>query len=330
MQGKFNALVVNKTGAEFSVKVQPICFNDLPEGNVLIKIAYSGINYKDGLAADPNGKIVRSYPFVPGIDLAGTVVSSSDPRFRKGDKVIATSYEIGVSHFGGFSEYARIPADWIVPLPEKITLREAMIYGTAGFTAALSIVKLEEYGITPDQGKILVTGATGGVGSLAAAMLAQLGYQVTASTGKTAEHEFLSRIGVSEIISREEVYNGKIKALDKQIWAAAVDPVGGQMLAAILSKVLYGGAVAVSGLAGGTDVPTTVFPFILRGISLLGIDSVYCPMDTRQKVWKRMAGDLRPDCLSDLVQKEISLEQLPEELPTLLKGQARGRIIVKL
>lgn len=330
MQGKFNALVVNKTGAEFSVKVQPICFNDLPEGNVLIKIAYSGINYKDGLAADPNGKIVRSYPFVPGIDLAGTVVSSSDPRFRKGDKIIATSYEIGVSHFGGFSEYARIPADWIVPLPEKITLREAMIYGTAGFTAALSIVKLEEYGITPDQGKILVTGATGGVGSLAAAMLAQLGYQVTASTGKTAEHEFLSRIGVSEIISREEVYNGKIKALDKQIWAAAVDPVGGQMLAAILSKVLYGGAVAVSGLAGGTDVPTTVFPFILRGISLLGIDSVYCPMDTRQKVWKRMAGDLRPDCLSDLVQKEISLEQLPEELPTLLKGQARGRIIVKL
>ncbi|MBB6446679.1 NADPH:quinone oxidoreductase family protein [Bacillus benzoevorans] len=330
MQEKFNALVVNKTETDFSVQVQPLYFNDLPNGNVLIKVVYSSINYKDGLAAAANGKIVRSYPFVPGIDLAGTVVSSNDARFREGDKVIATSYEIGVTHFGGYSEYAQIPADWIVPLPENLSLREAMIYGTAGFTAALSIVRLEENGLTPDKGKVLVTGATGGVGSLAAAMLAKLGYQVTASTGKDSEHTFLTGLGVSEIISRDEVFDGKIKALDKQVWAAAVDPVGGQTLAAILSKITYGGSVAVSGLAGGTDVPATVFPFILRGVNLLGIDSVYCPMEIRQKVWLRMAAEFKPDKLSNLVQKEISLPQLPEALPTLLKGQARGRIIVKL
>lgn len=330
MEEKFKALVVNKTENDFTVQVQHLYLNDLPKGNVLIKVSYSGINYKDGLAATANGKIVRSYPFVPGIDLAGTVVSSSDSRFREGDQVIATSYEIGVSHFGGFSEYAQIPADWIVPLPDNLTLREAMIFGTAGFTAALSIVRLEENLLTPDKGKVLVTGATGGVGSLAAAMLAKLGYRVTASTGKASEHEFLTGLGVSEIITREDVFNGKIKALDKQIWAAAVDPVGGQTLAAILSKISYGGSVAVSGLAGGSEVPATVFPFILRGVNLLGIDSVYCPMETRKKVWQRMAAELKPERLSDLVYKEVSLEQLPEVLPLILKGQVRGRIIVKL
>ena len=233
--------------------------NDLPQGEVLIKVAYSSINYKDGLASTPDGKIVSSYPFVPGIDLAGVVVSSEDPRFREGDEVIATSYEIGVSHFGGYSEYARIPGDWIVPLPENLALKEAMIYGTAGFTAALSIHRLEENGLTPDKGKVLVTGATGGVGSLALAMLAKLGYEVVASTGKTSEHEFLTELGASEIISREEVNSGKIKALDKQLWAGAVDPVGGENLAAILSKIIYGGSVAVSGLAGGTNVPAPYF-----------------------------------------------------------------------
>ncbi len=330
MQEKFNALVVNKTETDFTVGVQPLYFNDLPNGNVLIKTAYSSINYKDGLAATPNGKIVRSYPFVPGIDLAGTVVSSVDPRFREGDKVIATSYEIGVTHFGGYSEYAQIPADWIVPLPENLSLKEAMIYGTAGFTAALSIVRLEENGLTPDKGNVLVTGATGGVGSLAAAMLAKLGYQVTASTGKSSEQDFLKSLGVHEVISREDVFNGKVKALDKHIWAAAVDPVGGETLAAILSKITYGGSVAVSGLAGGTNLPTTVFPFILRGVDLLGIDSVNCPMETRKKVWRKMASEFKPEMLSAIIQKEVTLNQLPEALPTLLKGQARGRIIVKL
>jgi acrylyl-CoA reductase (NADPH) len=330
MTEQFKALMVNKTEDDFSVGVKNISFNDLPDADVLIKVEYSSINYKDGLASIPNGKIVRSYPFVPGIDLAGVVVSSQDPRFREGDEVIATSYEIGVSHYGGYSEYARIPGDWIVPLPENLTLKEAMVYGTAGFTAALSIQRLEDNGLTPEKGKVLVTGATGGVGSLAVSMLAKRGYDVVASTGKASEHDFLHKLGAKEILSREEVYSGTIKALDKQLWAGAVDPVGGEMLASVLSKIQYNGSVAVSGLTGGGNVPTTVFPFILRGVNLLGIDSVYCPMEVRKELWSRMATDLKPSTLLDLIQKEITLEQLPETLPTILKGQARGRIIVKL
>lgn len=327
----FKALVVNKTDSSFTVGLEDLTENDLPSGDVLIKVAYSSINYKDGLASIPEGKIVRSYPFVPGIDLAGVVVSSTDPRFQTGDEVIATSYEIGVSHFGGYSEYAMIPGDWIVPLPKNLTLKESMIYGTAGLTAALSIQKLEENGITPDKGKVLVTGATGGVGSMAVAMLAKCGYEVTASTGKETANDFLKQLGASEVISREDVYDdGKIRALDKQHWAAAIDPVGGENLAAILSKIQYNGSVAVSGLTGGTNVPTTVFPFILRGINLLGIDSVYCPMDVRQKVWNRMANDWKPNDLSLCVNKEITLKELPETLPILLKGQANGRFLVKI
>lgn len=330
MTEQFKALMVNKTEDDFSVGVKNISFNDLPDADVLIKVEYSSMNYKDGLASIPNGKIVRSYPFVPGIDLAGVVVSSQDPRFREGDEVIATSYEIGVSHYGGYSEYARIPGDWIVPLPENLTLKEAMVYGTAGFTAALSIQRLEDNGLTPEKGKVLVTGATGGVGSLAVSMLAKRGYDVVASTGKASEHDFLHKLGAKEILSREEVYSGTIKALDKQLWAGAVDPVGGEMLASVLSKIQYNGSVAVSGLTGGGNVPTTVFPFILRGVNLLGIDSVYCPMEVRKELWSRMATDLKPSTLLDLIQKEITLEELPETLPTILKGQARGRIIVKL
>jgi acrylyl-CoA reductase (NADPH) len=330
MTEQFKALMVNKTEDDFSVGVKNISFNDLPDADVLIKVEYSSINYKDGLASIPNGKIVRSYPFIPGIDLAGVVVSSQDPRFREGDEVIATSYEIGVSHYGGYSEYARIPGDWIVPLPENLTLKEAMVYGTAGFTAALSIQRLEDNGLTPEKGKVLVTGATGGVGSLAVSMLAKRGYDVVASTGKASEHDFLHKLGAKEILSREEVYSGTIKALDKQLWAGAVDPVGGEMLASVLSKIQYNGSVAVSGLTGGGNVPTTVFPFILRGVNLLGIDSVYCPMEVRKELWSRMATDLKPSTLLDLIQKEITLEQLPETLPTILKGQARGRIVVKL
>ncbi|WP_374721802.1 NADPH:quinone oxidoreductase family protein [Peribacillus tepidiphilus] len=330
MTEQFKALMVNKTEDDFSVGVKNISFNDLPDADVLIKVEYSSINYKDGLASIPNGKIVRSYPFIPGIDLAGVVVSSQDPRFREGDEVIATSYEIGVSHYGGYSEYARIPGDWIVPLPENLTLKEAMVFGTAGFTAALSIQRLEDNGLTPEKGKVLVTGATGGVGSLAVSMLAKRGYDVVASTGKDSEHDFLHKLGAKEILSREEVYSGTIKALDKQLWAGAVDPVGGEMLASVLSKIQYNGSVAVSGLTGGGNVPTTVFPFILRGVNLLGIDSVYCPMEVRKELWSRMATDLKPSTLLDLIQKEITLEQLPETLPTILKGQARGRIVVKL
>ncbi|MFP7298192.1 NADPH:quinone oxidoreductase family protein [Neobacillus niacini] len=325
----FKAFVVNKTEADFSGEVKNLSINDLPAGEVLIKVAYSSINYKDGLASIPKGKIVRSYPFVPGIDLAGVVVSSEDPRYSAGDQVIATSYEIGVSHYGGFSEYAVIPADWIVPLPDTLSLKEAMIYGTAGFTAALSVQRLEENGLTPEKGKVLVTGATGGVGSIAVAILAKRGYEVVASTGKSSEHEYLHKLGAQEVISRDEVYNGEIKALDKQLWAGCVDPVGGESLAAILSKVHYNGSVAVSGLTGGGNVPTSVFPFILRGINLLGIDSVYCPMEVRKKLWARMATDFKSEVL-DSISKEISLDELAQTLPIILQGQARGRYIVKM
>ena len=329
MSEEFKALVVNKTETDFSIDINNISFNDLPAGEVLIKVAYSSINYKDGLASIPEGKIVRSYPFVPGIDLAGVVVSSKDPRYSEGDQVIATSYEIGVSHYGGYSEYARIPADWIVPLPENLSLKEAMIYGTAGLTAALSVQRLEENGLSPEKGKVLVTGATGGVGSIAVAILSKRGYDVVASTGKASEHDYLHKLGAKEVVSRDEVYNGKVKALDRQLWAGCVDPVGGESLAAILSKIEYNGSVAVSGLTGGGNVPTTVFPFILRGINLLGIDSVYCPMEVRKPLWQRMASDFKPDVL-DLISKEISLEELPQTLPIILQGQARGRFIVKI
>ncbi|MGG0662961.1 acryloyl-CoA reductase [Viridibacillus arvi] len=329
MIDRFKALVVNKDD-DFTVKVNELTLKDLPDGDVLIKVSYSSINYKDSLATIPNGNIVNTYPFVPGIDLAGIVVSSNDPRFQEGDEVIATSYEIGVSHFGGYSEYARIPANWIVPLPKGLTLKEAMVIGTAGFTAALSVLRLEENSVSPEKGKILVTGATGGVGSFAISILSTLGYQVEASTGKESEQEFLRSLGATSIVSREEVFDGKIRALGKQKWAAAVDPVGGEPLASLLSQIQYGGSVAVSGLTAGTKLPTTVFPFILRGINLLGIDSVYCPMETRLKVWDRLASDFKPEKLEKFIQQEVTLQQLPEVLPTLLNGQAKGRTLVKL
>lgn len=330
MEEQFKALMVNKTEDEFNVQVQDICLHDLPEGEVVIKVAYSSVNYKDGLASIPNGKIVRSYPFIPGIDMSGIVAASKDPRFKEGDKVIATSYEIGVSHFGGFSEYARIPADWIVPLPEGLSLKEAMIYGTAGFTAALSVFRLVENDLSPEKGKVLVTGATGGVGSIAVSILSKLGYNVTASTGKQSEHDYLYNLGAKEVISREEVSGDNIRALDKQLWAGAVDPVGGKTLASILSKMSYNGSVAVSGLTGGGDVPTTVFPFILRGINLLGIDSVYCPMERRKDVWNRMASIYKPAGLEKAINKEVTIFELQDYLSSILKGEVRGRTIVKL
>jgi acrylyl-CoA reductase (NADPH) len=329
MTNLFQALVVDKTDT-FSVEVKPLSLEDLPAGEVLIKVAYSSVNYKDGLAGIPDGNIVRNYPFVPGIDLSGTVVSSADSRFQKGQSVIATSYGIGVSHFGGFSEYARIPADWVVPMPEGLTLREAMIYGTAGFTAAMSIEALEAHGLTPDNGKVLVTGATGGVGGTAVAILAKQGYQVTASTGRTDEAGYLQALGAAEVISREDVAGSTVKPLDKQLWQAAVDSVGGTPLAAVLSKIAYGGAVAASGLTAGTAIPTTVLPFILRGVSLLGIDSVSCPAEKRAKLWQRMASDMKPAVLEELVDREITLKELPAALEDILKSNTRGRVLVRL
>jgi acrylyl-CoA reductase (NADPH) len=330
MQSSFQAFVVDKTEDHFTAETRTISLNNLPEGNVVLKVLYSSVNYKDGLASIPNGKIVRTYPFVPGIDMAGVVLSSNDPRFHEGDEVIATSYEIGVSHYGGFSEVARIPGDWIVPLPTGLTLEEAMIYGTAGFTAALSVHRLEENGLSPEQGKVLVTGATGGVGSIAVAIMAKLGYHVVASTGKESEHSFLREIGAKEVLSRDEIIGEKVKPLDKQLWAGVVDPVGGKSLSAILSKMNYQGSVAVSGLTGGTDVATTVFPFILRGVNLLGIDSVNCPMELRKVIWNRMATDFKPEGLLAIIKNEVSLSNLPQALATILKGESRGRTVVKI
>ncbi|MFF2854321.1 acryloyl-CoA reductase [Peribacillus sp. NPDC058002] len=327
---QFDALVVNKQDDQFTVNIQQLSLDDLPQGEVLIRVHYSGVNYKDSLAAIPNGNIVSSYPIVPGIDMAGVVVSSADSRFKEGDEVIATSYGIGVSQSGGYSQFARVPAEWIVPLPDGLTMKEAMIIGTAGFTAALSVLRLEENNLTPGQGSVLVTGATGGVGSFAVSILSKLGYSVEASTGKESEHKYLKEIGAATIVSREEVYDGKLRALGKQKWSGAVDPVGGEPLASVLSQIKYGGAVAVSGLTAGTSLPATVFPFILRGVNLLGIDSVNCPMETRLKVWHRLATDFKLEHLEQLVQQEITLNELPDVLPTLLKGEARGRTIVKL
>ncbi|MBT2646262.1 acryloyl-CoA reductase [Bacillus sp. ISL-34] len=330
MLQQFDALVVNKQDDQFTVNIQQLSLDDLPQGEVLIRVHYSGVNYKDSLAAIPNGNIVSSYPIVPGIDMAGVVVSSEDSRFKEGDEVIATSYGIGVSQSGGYSQFARVPAEWIVPLPDGLTMKEAMTIGTAGFTAALSVLRLEENNLKPEQGSVLVTGATGGVGSFAVSILSKLGYSVEASTGKESEHGYLKEIGAATIVSREDVYDGKLRALGKQKWSGAIDPVGGEPLASVLSQIKYGGAVAVSGLTAGTCLPATVFPFILRGVNLLGIDSVNCPMDTRLKVWHRLATDFKLEHLEQLVQQEITLEELPDVLPTLLKGEARGRTIVKL
>jgi putative YhdH/YhfP family quinone oxidoreductase len=327
MTATFQALVVEKN-EKFSVGVQNVSFEQLPKGEVLIKVAYSSVNYKDGLASIPEGKIVRSYPFIPGIDLSGYVVSSSDPRFHEGQQVLVTGYEVGVSHYGGFSQYARIPADWIVPLPAGLTLKEAMIYGTAGFTAALSIMRLEDNGASPEKGKMLVTGATGGVGGAAVSILHKKGYQVVASTGNLDATDYLKSLGASEVISREDVMQNSGKSLNKQQWQAAVDPVGGNMLAAILSKIEYGGSVAVSGLTGGAEVPTTVLPFILRGVNLLGIDSVYCSTERRANLWERMAQDLKPERLETLVDREVSLQELPEALSDILKSKTLGRVLV--
>ncbi|BBO00384.1 oxidoreductase [Sporolactobacillus terrae] len=331
MNKSFHALVVNKIEQSFSRRIESLTLNDLPEAGVLIRVCYSGINYKDSLAAIPNGHILKNYPFVPGIDLSGIVVSSEDPRFKKDDPVIVTGYSLGVSHFGGFSEYARIPADWIVPLPSGLTLKEAMRIGTAGFTAALSVFRLEQAGIAPDKGEVIVTGASGGVGSHAVALLSDLGYSVVASSGKSAEaSSYLKMLGAQSVIAREAVFDGTVKPLQKQQWTAAVDSVGGKPLAGLLGRMRYGGYVAACGLAAGSELPATVFPFILRGVNLLGIDSVSCPMELRQVIWQRLAELHKPKKLAAIAQKEIPLSQLPNALPALLSGKKIGRTIVIL
>ncbi|WP_206424252.1 oxidoreductase [Cohnella candidum] len=325
----FQALVVDKADGEFRIGVRTRTEGDLPEGDLLIQVAYSSLNYKDALACVPDGNIVKRYPFVPGIDLAGIVVESRDDRFENGDEVLVTGYELGVAHEGGFSQYARVPAAWAVKLPDGLSLKEAMIYGTAGFTAALSVNELRHSGVTPERGPVLVTGATGGVGSMAVAMLAKLGYEVEAVTGKLDMRGELLRLGAARIVERSELVPDPSRPLGKQRWGGAVDCVGGDLLAAVLGGIRYGGAVAASGLAGGSGLPATVFPFILRGVRLIGIDSVLAPMDVRLETWMRLASEFKPDRL-DAMYTEISLEQVPECVSAMLAGQSRGRWLVKL
>lgn len=312
-------------GGRVSGRVVETTVDELTPGEVVIKVAYSSVNYKDALAAT-TPRIIRSFPRIGGIDAAGTVVSSTDPRFTEGDEVIATSYDIGVGNDGGYAEYMRVPADWVVPLPSGLTLRESMVLGTAGFTAALAIMRLEHNGLTPARGSVAVTGATGGVGGVAIAALAALGYRVTAITGKEREADYLSLLGAADVLSRHS-----IQFTDRPVeggkWAAAVDAAGGDLLSWLVKTTTAWGGIASTGLTGGIDLKLTVIPFILRGVSLIGIDSVTCPMDIRQKVWQRLATDMKPG-LSVAVQ-EIRIAELPTAFATLAAGRARGRFVVR-
>ena len=325
---EFDAFRIFEDDGKVEGRIVKATLDELSEGEVVIRTAYSSVNYKDALAATGAGKIVRNFPLIGGIDVAGSVVSSTDSAFSEGDEVLVHSYDLGVAHDGGYAEYVRVPAKWVVPLPEGLTAFNAMAIGTAGFTSALSIVRMEENGLSADDGPILVTGATGGVGSVAVGLLAQLGYEVTALTGKDDQHDHLRSLGATEVLSRHELEMGT-RPLEKSTWAGAVDAVGGDILAWLTRTTKYGGSIACSGLTAGIDLNTTVMPFILRGVSLLGIDSAVCPMKRRLEVWQRLATDMKPSKLS-AVAREIRLEGLPEAFSTLLAGEARGRFVVGL
>ncbi|MBC1587449.1 acryloyl-CoA reductase [Listeria welshimeri] len=325
----FQALFIEKEADNTSLHFRETTLDNLPENEVTIEVHYSGINYKDGLAVLPEGKIVNQYPFIPGIDASGVVIESKSDRFQVGDEVIVTSYDFGVSYFGGYSEFIRVPAEWVVPLPQDLSLKEAMILGTAGFTAALSIDALESSGVRPETGKIAVSGATGGVGSLSTAILAKRGFSVVASSGKKDAKDFLQKFGVSEVVSREAFQPEKIRALDKQLYAGAIDCVGGKPLSYLLTAVQYGGAVTTCGMSAGGKLDTTVFPFILRGVQLLGIDSVLCPMQKRTQIWQRLATDFKLANLDELA-TEINFQTLPEALHQVMNGGVTGRYLVKI
>ncbi|MBS0544747.1 MAG: oxidoreductase [Proteobacteria bacterium] len=301
----------------------------LDAGEVLIRVSYSSINYKDALAATGAGKIIRRFPCVGGIDMSGEVVDSADARFKAGDKVIATSFDIGVAHHGGYGEYARVPAGWVVPLPAGLDLFEAMALGTAGFTAALGVVRMEDNGLAPANGPVIVTGATGGVGGLAIEMLAQLGYHVVALTGKEAETDYLKMLGAAEIKLRSSIDLDKVRPLEAAQWAGAVDNVGGPILHWVLATMKQAGTVASIGNAASFKLDTTVFPFILRGVSLLGIDSGYMGFPTRQRVWDRLATDLKPKHLA-AVTRTIGFDELPGAFDDFIAGRVKGRTVVRI
>jgi acrylyl-CoA reductase (NADPH) len=324
----FKAFRISQTDSRVSGAIVDTTLDDLTAGDVVIRAAYSSVNYKDALAATGAGKILKKFPLIGGIDVAGIVTSSTDHRFRDGDHVVVTGYDLGVANDGGYSAYVRVPADWVVKLPATLTPFEAMALGTAGFTAAMSVIRLEQNGVKPGAGPVVVTGATGGVGSVAVSILAGLGYDVTAVTGKDSEHAYLMSLGAKTIMPRAAIEKST-RPIEKATWAGAVDPVGGDVLAWLTKTMAYGASIANSGLTGGIDVHTTVIPFILRGVNLLGIDSVMCPMPLRTEVWRRLATDMKPKMLTSIA-REIPLAGLPDAFATLIAGGAKGRFVVNV
>lgn len=325
----FKALVLNQEEKKTIAGIQQVEESQLPEGDVLIDVDYSSLNYKDGLAITGKGRIVRQFPMVPGIDLTGTVAESSDDRYQAGDKVVLTGWGVGEGHWGGMAEKARLKADWLVPLPAGLSGKQAMMVGTAGLTAMLCVQALVDAGVKPESGEVLVTGASGGVGSVAVTLLSQLGYQVAAVTGRAeANGELLKQLGASRIIERSE-FEEPARPLEKQVWAGAVDTVGSKVLAKVLAQMDYDGAVAACGLAGGFDLPTTVMPFILRNVKLLGIDSVMCPFEKRQQAWQRLV-ELLPAGFFEQACREVELDAVPESAEAITNGQITGRVVIKL
>ncbi len=324
----FNALIVEKDeDGKTSAAVRRIDEDRLPDGDVTVAVEYSTLNYKDGLCLTSGGGLVRNYPHVPGIDFAGTVESSSDDRYKPGDKVVLTGWRVGEIWWGGYAQKARVKADWLVPLPEGLTTRQAMAVGTAGFTSMLAVMALEDHGMKPGDGPALVTGAAGGVGSVAVAILAALGHEVAAVTGRPETQDYLKGLGAARIVPREELSEPVKRPLEAETWAGCVDAVGGVMLARVLGQMKYGASVAAVGLAGGAQLNTTVIPFLLRGVNLLGIDSVMQPYDNRLRAWRRIARDLPMDKLEAMVQPAV-LADLPALGEAILKGQVKGRVVV--
>jgi len=324
----FNALVVNKDEDEkTSAAVEQISVDQLPEGNVTVAVEYSTVNYKDGLCIGSGGGMVRNYPHVPGIDFSGTVEASDDDRYSPGDKVVLTGWRVGEIQWGGYSQKARVNADWLVPLPELISSKQAMAIGTAGLTAMLAIIALEQHGLQKSNGSILVTGGSGGVGSVAIAILSKLGYEVATVTGRPESADYLKSLGASIIVPREELNEAIKRPLEKQVWSGCVDTVGGEMLARVFGQMFYGSSVAAVGNAGGARLPASVMPFILRGVNLLGLDSVMQPYQNRLNAWERLASDLPMDKLEAMI-TPATLSDLPRLGADILKGQVRGRVVV--
>ena len=324
----FKAIRIDKADKGTTAQLTQFDEAELMDGDVTVRVEWSTLNYKDGLALTGKAPVVRRFPMIAGIDFAGTVEASSHPQWKAGDKVVCTGWGMGETHLGAYAEKARVKGDWLVALPQGLSTRDAMAIGTAGFTAMLSVLALEKHGLSPKSGPVVVTGAAGGVGSVATAVLSKLGYHVIASTGRVAEADYLKEIGAAEVIDRNEL-SAPAKPLAKERWAGGVDSVGSTTLANLLSMTKYGGAIAACGLAAGMDLPSSVAPFILRGVCLLGIDSVMCPIEPRKAAWQRLASDLDRTKLSEIT-KEIALDEVPEWGAKILAGQVRGRIVVKI